>query len=557
MTKTHKAVLSTLAVLCLLFMGSGVAQAQECIAQARNVGMVRAEGITEVVADIELRCAPATGSALAFDEIPQTLAIAVELNTPITNEINAKREVTVPLDPGGIMVGSTLGYAHPGIDLVARELAVTSKNLTEMVISDDNFQTAKLSDDGQTITWKGVPTGTADALLDPPVLLVADADDINLGEGEGGFSLIIKGIRANASTVGDDEDIVANVMLNGTPVNSSPIKVADVTTGLIVKVGAKTGLQCDDKDLMATITIQEGYKSGIMPGTSAAAAFTDEEAMDIDAVEQGDPKDRVIVVFSRIPEGVTVMVPEKVGLADNAPATDVNEVIESFELELDVDSRAGAVGKGVNGMYPVELSVAGAGAVVYNIFDDMRVATGNEWAKLPITFQWKAEGDMPAIGSSYVDVSFHPTSSEGGDTFETNGAAVPRFLETGDPIMVLKIDDCTTTLLFPFVTNMAMFDTGLVISNTSEESGSCTITYTGSNAPEDSQTTQAVAGGAQWISLSSTIAPGFQGYLTAACGFRDAHGFAYLSNGFGVGAATAAQGYLAVCTAGTSCGHPD
>ena len=24
---------------------------------------------------------------------------------------------------------------------------------------------------------------------------------------------------------------------------------------------------------------------------------------------------------------------------------------------------------------------------------------------------------MPAIGSSYVDVSFHPTSSEGGDTF--------------------------------------------------------------------------------------------------------------------------------------------
>ena len=32
MTKTHKAVLSTLAVLCLLFMGSGVAQAQECFA---------------------------------------------------------------------------------------------------------------------------------------------------------------------------------------------------------------------------------------------------------------------------------------------------------------------------------------------------------------------------------------------------------------------------------------------------------------------------------------------------------------------------------------------
>ena len=95
MTKTHKAVLSTLAVLCLLFMGSGVAQAQECIAQAKGVGMVRAEGITEVVADIELRCAPSEGTSLAFDEIPGTLDIAVELNTPITNEINEMRVVTV------------------------------------------------------------------------------------------------------------------------------------------------------------------------------------------------------------------------------------------------------------------------------------------------------------------------------------------------------------------------------------------------------------------------------------------------------------------------------
>ena len=66
---------------------------------------------------------------------------------------------------------------------------------------------------------------------------------------------------------------MANVMLNGTPVNSSPIKVADVKTGLIIKVEAATGLQCADEDLMATITIQEGFKSGIMPGTSAADAI--------------------------------------------------------------------------------------------------------------------------------------------------------------------------------------------------------------------------------------------------------------------------------------------
>ena len=199
------------------------------------------------------------------------------------------------------------------------------------------------------------------------------------------------------------------------------------------------------------------------------------------------------------------------------------------------------------------LSAAGAGSVVYHIFDASPMVDANEWANLHVTFQWKAGGDMPAIGSSYVNVSFNPVSAIGGDTFADNGSQVPRFIATsGDPIMVLKIADCTTTLLFPFVTNMAGFDTGLVISNTSEEAGSCTITYSGANAPEP-QTTQAVAGGAQWIRLASAISPEFQGYLTAACGFRDAHGFAFLSNGYPAEPPTLAQGYLAVCTAGNSC----
>ena len=56
MTKTHKAVLSTLAVLCLLFMGSGVAQAQECFAFQSGANTVRAEGITEAVGSIQLQC---------------------------------------------------------------------------------------------------------------------------------------------------------------------------------------------------------------------------------------------------------------------------------------------------------------------------------------------------------------------------------------------------------------------------------------------------------------------------------------------------------------------
>ena len=75
-----------------------------------------------------------------------------------------------------------------------------------------------------------------------------------------------RGIRANASMVGDGEDIMATVMVGGTAVHSAPIKVADVTEGLIVKVDpVAEGLQCADTDAaMATITIQEGFVDAIV-----------------------------------------------------------------------------------------------------------------------------------------------------------------------------------------------------------------------------------------------------------------------------------------------------
>ena len=93
---------------------------------------------------------------------------------------------------------------------------------------------------------------------------------------------------------------------------------------------------------------------------------------------------------------------------------------------------------------------------------------------------------------------------------------------------MIEITDCTTTLLFPFVTNKLGFNTGLAITNASEGSGSCAIGYSGSDAPDD-MTSQPLAGGAQWVKLLSNIAPGFQGYMTASCEFRDAHGFAFIT----------------------------
>ena len=66
MKKIHKSVLRSslvmLSLLALTVAGSGVAQAQECIARAGKSVMVRAEGITETVGTIDLRCSEPDGS---------------------------------------------------------------------------------------------------------------------------------------------------------------------------------------------------------------------------------------------------------------------------------------------------------------------------------------------------------------------------------------------------------------------------------------------------------------------------------------------------------------
>ena len=457
--------------------GSGVAQAQECIARGKSV-KARAEGITEAVGTIELRCTEPTGFGFGS---PAELEVTVELNTRITSVIDDDRVV------------AGLSYT---------DLSGTGVTDTDFSGGDG----AVLSEDGTTITWK------------------ITSADVNLGtSGADGFQVTIGGIKANASTVGGGEDITANVLVGGTAVNSAPLKVADVTTGLQVKADAAELLRCaDTDDATATIKIQEGF----------ANAITD--------------TNEFVVAFIGIPEGVKVMVPDIVPLAADDPDTTADEKATSFSLDLMDEGRTSGVGKIEDNMGEVELSATGAGEVVYNLADTASTLD-DERVELPVTFAWESEDDPPAIGRGRVTVSFHPVSGVGGDTFEVGGAPLPRFVKSAKTAAIIEVGACTTTLLFPYVLHQTGFDTGISISNTSSESGSCAINYHGAGGP-DHHESRLIAGGGQWIfTLSSTVdTTGFQGYLVAVCDFRKAYGFALILNGFGGGDSTLAQGYLAV-----------
>ena len=112
---------------------------------------------------------------------------------------------------------------------------------------------------------------------------------------------------------------------------------------------------------------------------------------------------------------------------------------------------------------------------------------------------------------------------------------------------LLEIDDCITSMLFPFVTNIMGFETGVALTNTSEGSGYCMLQYS-VGGPEEPQMVKVDAGMTKTFGLSG-MAPGFQGFIDATCDFLGGQGFAFISNGFGnMGGPTAAQGYLAVPT---------
>ena len=317
-------------------------------------------------------------------------------------------------------------------------------------------------------------------------------------------------------------------------------------TGLDIPVVVAPGDQCADTKTTATITIKEG--AGI------ASAINDGS--------------RFVITFRGIPDGVTVTVPNEVDSLDMPPVVDTNgvadvaAVTDTFGIELVAGIASGTDGDGV-----VDLSAAGAGEVVYMVqpnsvtpqeeddytSDATESAVKDEWVELTVTFAWESADLMPANAMGTVNVSFDPVSTVLGDTFDdTRGAAVPRFVASDNTQNVLAISLCTTTLLFPYVLNTHGFDTGLAITNTSSEAGSCTIALSGLDAPSTDSISNVISAGEQLIwSLSSgnddenvVPASGFRGYITATCGFRDAYGYAFITDGFG-GDRTLAQGYLA------------
>lgn len=268
---------------------------------------------------------------------------------------------------------------------------------------------------------------------------------------------------------------------------------------------------------------------------------------------------RIRVSFGAIPTGVTIYVPNTI-FANQTANGNPTEILTLTSVSSDTASAGSTVTASSASNLPSSQAFStvtitgGAGIAVYEVTSQQPVSpTTVESFTMPIlatyTAQTGATPPSPSLGTSTISVDFAPQST----VITASSGPIPRFVQSNTPVTGFSINPCSTVLLFPFLSNLAGFDTGLAISNTSldpfgtpPQTGTCTLNFYGTAAPATSAPTAAIAPGTVLPALLSNLAPGFQGYLIVRCGFQYGHGFAFITDGFNGPGRGLSQGYLAL-----------
>jgi hypothetical protein len=180
-----------------------------------------------------------------------------------------------------------------------------------------------------------------------------------------------------------------------------------------------------------------------------------------------------------------------------------------------------------------------------------------ESALIPVWVSFAANAFTTPQGPIGVQLSYAPTAAAAAAT------TIPNFAPVTGSTPATTVATCATNLLFPFVTNVGGFDTGIALANTSSDPfgtaaspGSCSLNLYGTGLPSPSTGIAApnpTGGATPYVQpagsvnafLLSGIAPGMTGYAIAVCNYQYGYGYAFIEQGLGSNAGVA-EGYVAV-----------
>jgi len=401
--------------------------------------------------------------------------------------------------------------------------------------------------------------------------------------GASSFTIRITNVRINATGIASGNFVNANLLANFPLQNGNSLLVGVVQASMNATVSTPitafaqcTSAGTSPGSSLSNLTVTELVNTAFKDQGSAATngigvwyqnGTNTESQTVLSAAQQtgfvntagftpglADNPTRIRVNLAAIPAGVTVFLPTSI--QNN---TTTGQLLAS--AGGDTGGFTPASGQSLSGVsVPSGFTVSGSyiaiagpgnGSVTYQIGKQ----NGGQLDKFtfPVVVQYTyAAPSTPAVGTVSVSATYAPTTAE-------SSSAIPRFADTSVLNALFTISACQSNLLFSFLTNQAGFDTGIAIANTSldpftsngspitpAQNGTCALSWFGTGpAALTTTTTQAIPAGSVYTTLVSTSAAGFQGYMIAVCNFQYAHGFAFISDGYGQPGKGLSQGYLA------------
>lgn len=621
-----------------LFVGASTASAQatgqplQCTANAGVPPVVRSEGFTELTGDLVVTC---TGGNPAT---PFLANFQVFLNTNITSRLltAAGAEVSEALlmvdEPGlpRTAIGGGTGTptpfcispgpasnsfsSVPGAAGAPPACNPATAGATYQTGSYTVFRgTRQVGNPENIVTWQGIP-------VTPP--------------GTNIRTFRITNIRANAAGLGASQTLIPtqivaylSVFPQGTlPIDNPQQVVGFVQQGMLFDVrnctntggaSATSQVQCRSvsqdvfnnpttgtlpsnnapSSTVLGLRFREGFQTAFKPrlvtgqdGALPGQVFNSESGFvrtapdpagtTLASVGQADFGTRLAARFTNVPANVRIFV----GTTQAPVSTGGTQA-----FLVGTGDPAGVVAGPVAGNVTIQCAVgmstpgvevpitAGSGVAVWEVSASNPAANEDLLFYMAYAYRANQAQGQPALGTAQVIGNFAPFYAATGTPGAGSASAalpIPRFVARTDANNLFTINVCQTSLLFPFVTNQAGFDTGIAISNTSADpfpspndrlnTGRCTLNYFGrlanGNAPTTTrqQTDREVTtdlpltmvlstGGNYGLTGNAT----FQGYIIATCDFLYAHGFAFVTDG-PIGQARVAEGYLALVIDGAT-----
>jgi hypothetical protein len=587
---------------------------------------LRYEGVTELIGDILITC---TGTPSASNSGTVNFRVSLP-NYPVTSRLLS----STPDDTGGYPADAlVLIQGNPGTAYYLQQPVAPGGTVPTCAGSGANsgngceWGATWYQSDPDAITFNGVP------VLPPGTngTITYRITDVRID------------VTGSPNPANGSTPVPAYVSVS--PSTALPVTTASATVGFISigmpfqgtssalnasgiygpdglgAVNVQNFLQCgtyNDQSL-ATIRFQEGFSNAFKQLVVNASAQGQPGASDIFGSESGflsdgmggqgtaapsygwaDTATQLEANITGLPQGVTIIVGGQnvcdSGNATNCePGTTVATLSNASALGCSATTLSATFDGVTNAAYAAySCPVSSTGALdliwVVNSEDPAKV----EDFDFPLFLSFTGspnQGLPPSLpGPATVLLSFNPTVADLGGSSTLLSATVgpiPRFVngQSFGPTGLLQITQCTTYLLYPYVTDVTGFNTGIAISNTGldpfstvtptglgptgaaynavgAQAGTCSVNfYGGQNAngaytvtstnigtalPDGTggQVTSVAAGYAN----SGVIAPGetwafdvatydsayagggFTGYAIATCNFQFAHGYAFVSD---------------------------